>query len=124
MALAVPVLALCWRCPGRAGQLPASAYEASHRGVHDAAAGAGPMTRVLPDGNILLEETRGTCSLCGRTDDVRPFGDDDEVACLDCAEASPAVMAEISKRFREALLSADVVFYPGGLYARKPKGVQ
>jgi hypothetical protein len=51
-------------------------------------------------GNILVicEESDGLCAFCGRLEELRPYGPNNERICFDCAMKDEATAA---RKFRE-----------------------
>lgn len=51
-------------------------------------------------GNIVIiaEEPDGTCELCGKVEETRPYGPNGERICWDCGQKNPAARDRVMKR--------------------------
>lgn len=67
--------------------------------------GEGAATLQMSDGTRLeipsLEEATGVCELCGKTEELRPYGPKGEKVCFDCAmKDEEAARRAFEKRFK------------------------
>lgn len=47
---------------------------------------------------IIMQEPEQMCELCGKIDECRPYGANDEQICFDCAMATPESKAIAEKK--------------------------
>ncbi len=47
---------------------------------------------------VIMEEPPQFCELCGKLDECRPYGANDEQICFDCAMATPESKAVAEKK--------------------------
>jgi hypothetical protein len=47
---------------------------------------------------IIAQEADQVCELCGRIDECRPYGPNDEQICFDCATSTPEAKAIAEKK--------------------------
>lgn len=47
---------------------------------------------------IIMQEPDTVCELCGKIDECRPYGPNDEQICFDCAMATPESKAIAEKK--------------------------
>lgn len=50
---------------------------------------------------IIAQEPDQMCELCGKIDECRPYGENGEQICFDCAMSTPERQAIAEKRMRE-----------------------
>lgn len=49
---------------------------------------------------FIAEELATVCELCGKIDECRPYGPNDEQICFDCAMATPESQAIAERKMR------------------------
>jgi hypothetical protein len=52
---------------------------------------------------IIAQEPDQVCEMCGKIDECRPYGKNDEQICFDCATSTPE-MEEISRKKMSAYI--------------------
>jgi hypothetical protein len=50
---------------------------------------------------IIAQEPEQMCEYCNRIDECRPYGDNGEQICFDCATSTPERTATAERRMRE-----------------------
>jgi hypothetical protein len=58
------------------------------------------MTQKVGNTLFIFEESDGICAFCGRLDELRPYGPNNERICFDCAMKDEETAA---RKFRERL---------------------
>lgn len=59
------------------------------------------MTRKVSEHVVIIEgEPDGVCELCGKTDELRPYGPNNERICFDCAMKDEATT---NRKFNELI---------------------
>jgi hypothetical protein len=61
------------------------------------------VTEKIGDLVIIEGENRQQCDLCGRIDELRPYGPNREKICFDCAMSTPELKKAAEQRFKELL---------------------
>lgn len=66
------------------------------------------MTRRVGNMVIIEVEDDDTCEMCGKTDELRPYGPNGERICYDCGQKDPAATEEKMRELFEGVESAKI----------------
>lgn len=56
---------------------------------------------------FIAEEPEQACQLCGKIDECRPYGPNDEQICFDCATSTPEMEAIVEKKMAKYLFGKE-----------------
>lgn len=58
------------------------------------------VTEAIDQGKAIMAQPPGRCELCGKVDETRPYGPNEEEVCFDCMmKDEPAAKRAFEKRF-------------------------
>ena len=58
---------------------------------------------------VLDEGKPAKCEFCGKLEELRPYGPNNERICLDCATKTPEAEAIATRKFQERIAGQDIV---------------